>query len=295
MDRTGQQGRARQTFLEAPLLRKARTQAFLGPPGWVISREAHDGSPGLVTAAPPPSRETPRAQASIAQPQIKAEAQIEAHPHRRQVPYSWSPRCAFTSTQRRGARSVGGQPAGCVHRKHAHVSVQLRQRSRPVGLASAVLRGAGRQPGRGQHPQLFLCGQCWPSSRPGHPPRGQEQSQQGLPDLQEGQEDGSSTALPRMPRASSEPEQPLLTPRRRDVWAVVRTEGSVAGRTLLGGGLAQHHAGSWAPPKPAETDQAASPDPCQSPNVCAQYVYMCLYKCLYTCVQVCVQACAVCI
>ena len=42
-------------------------------------------------------------------------------------------------------------------------------------------------------------------------------------------------------------------------------------------------------PQSQQTDQAASPDPRQSPNVCAQYVYRCLYKCLYMCVQVCVQ------
>ena len=55
----------------------------------------------------------------------------------------------------------------------------------------------GKQLGSGQHPRLLLRGQRRPSSRPGHPPRGQEQSQQGLPDLQEGQEDRSSTAMPR--------------------------------------------------------------------------------------------------
>lgn len=64
MDRTGHEAAPDKTFLEAPLPRKARRQAFSGPPGWVISEEAHDGSPGLVTAAPPPSREIPRAQAS---------------------------------------------------------------------------------------------------------------------------------------------------------------------------------------------------------------------------------------
>lgn len=72
---------------------------------------------------------------------------------------------------------------------------------------------------------------------------------------------------------------------------MVPTEGSVAGRTLPGGGLAQHHVGSWAPPKPAETDQAASPDPRQSPNVCVHS--MC--TCVHLCVQECIQVCAVCI
>lgn len=244
-----------------------------GAQAWSLQPLPHRGkSPGL----------RPR----IAQPQIKAEAQMESHPHRRQVPYSWSPRCPFTSARRCGVRSVRGEPAGCTHRKHAHVSVQLHQRSRPVGLASAVLHGAGKQPGSGHHPWLLLCGQCWPSSWPGHLPRGQEQSQQGLPDLH-----GAAQPCHAMPCASSEPEQSLLTPRWQDLWAVAPTEGSVAGRTLLGGGLAQHHVGSWATPKPAETDQAASPDPRQSPKVCVHS--MC--TCVHVCVQVCTQVCTVCV